>query len=53
MDASLSRLFRRIGVELMESEELTSKILLENVLECTKFVVNEVTTNQQDVGGAR
>lgn len=26
----------------MESEELTSKILLENVLECTKFVVNEM-----------
>lgn len=42
MDASLSRLFRKIGVELMESEELTSKILLESVLECTNFVVNEV-----------
>ena len=42
MDASLSRLFRKIGVELMESEELTSKILLESVLECTDFVVNEV-----------
>ena len=42
MDASLSSLFRKIGVELMESEELTSKILLENVLECTKFVVNEM-----------
>ena len=42
MDASLSRLFRKIGVELMESEELTSKILLENVSECTSFVVNEV-----------
>ena len=26
----------------MESEELTSKILLESVLECTDFVVNEV-----------
>ena len=26
----------------MESEELTSKILLESVLECTNFVVNEV-----------
>ena len=26
----------------MESKELTSKILLENVLECTKFVVNEM-----------
>ena len=42
MDASLSSLFRKIGVELMESEELTSKILLESVLECTNFVVNEV-----------
>ena len=42
MDASLSRLFRKIGVELMESEELTSTILLESVLECTDFVVNEV-----------
>lgn len=42
MNASLSRLFRKIGVELMESEELTSKILLESVLECTDFVVNEV-----------
>ena len=42
MDASLSRLFRKIGVELMESKELTSKILLESVLECTNFVVNEV-----------
>ena len=42
MDASLSRLFRKIGVELMESEELTSKILRESVLECTNFVVNEV-----------
>ena len=42
MDASLSRLFRKIGVELMESEELTSKILLESVLECTNFVVNEI-----------
>ena len=37
MDASLSRLFRKVGVELMESEELTSKILLESVLECTNF----------------
>ena len=26
----------------MESEELTSKILLESVLECTNFVANEV-----------
>ena len=26
----------------MESEELTSKVLLESVLECTNFVVNEV-----------
>lgn len=26
----------------MQSEELTSKILLESVLECTNFVVNEV-----------
>ena len=42
MDASLSRLFRKIGVELMESQELTSEILLESVLECTDFVVNEV-----------
>ena len=42
MDASLSRLFRKIGVELMESQELTSAILLESVLECTDFVVNEV-----------
>ena len=33
---------RQVGVELMESEELTSKILLESVLECTNFVVNEV-----------
>lgn len=42
MDTSLTSLFKKIGVELMESEELTSKILLESVLECTNFVVNEV-----------
>ena len=42
MDASLSSLFRKIGVALMESAELTSKILLDSVLECTNFVVNEV-----------
>ena len=42
MDTSLTSLFKKIGVELMESKELTSKILLESVLECTNFVVNEV-----------
>ena len=38
MDARLSRL----GVKSMEPKELTSGILLESVLECTSFVVNEV-----------
>ena len=42
MDASLSSLFRKIGVKSMEPKELTSGILLESVLECTSFVVNEV-----------
>ena len=42
MDASLSSLFRKIGVKSMEPKELTSGILLESVLECTNFVVNEV-----------
>ena len=42
MDASLSSLFRKIGVKSMEPKELTSGILLERVLECTSFVVNEV-----------
>ena len=42
MDASLSSLFRKIGVKSMEPKELTSGILLESVLECTDFVVNEV-----------
>ena len=42
MNASLSRLFRKIGVKSMEPKELTSGILLESVLECTSFVVNEV-----------
>ena len=42
MDASLSSLFRKIGVKSMEPKELTSEILLESVLECTNFVVNEV-----------
>ena len=42
MDASLSSLFRKIGVKSMEPKELTSVILLESVLECTSFVVNEV-----------
>ena len=42
MDASLSRLFRKIGVKSMDPKELTSGILLESVLECTSFVVNEV-----------
>ena len=42
MDASLSRLFRKIGVKSMEPKELTSGILLESVLECTSFVVNEM-----------
>ena len=42
MDASLSSLFRKIGVKSMEPKGLTSGILLESVLECTSFVVNEV-----------
>ena len=42
MDASLSSLFRKIGVKSMEPKELTSGILLESVLECTNFVVNEI-----------
>ena len=42
MDASLSSLFRKIGVKSMEPKELTSGILLESVLECTSFEVNEV-----------
>ena len=42
MDASMSSLFRKIGVKSMEPKELTSGILLESVLECTSFVVNEV-----------
>lgn len=42
MDESLSSLFRKIGVKSMEPKELTSGILLESVLECTSFVVNEV-----------
>ena len=42
MDTSLSSLFRKIGVKSMEPKELTSGILLESVLECTSFVVNEV-----------
>ena len=42
MDASLSSLFRKMGVKSMEPKELTSGILLESVLECTSFVVNEV-----------
>ena len=42
MDASLSSLFRKIGVKSMEPKELTSGILLESDLECTSFVVNEV-----------
>ena len=42
MDASLSSLFRKIGVKSMEPKELTSGILLESVLECRSFVVNEV-----------
>ena len=42
MDASLSSLFRKIGVKSMEPKELTSEILLESVLECTNFVVNEI-----------
>lgn len=42
MDVSLSSLFRKIGVKSMEPKELTSGILLESVLECTSFVVNEV-----------
>ena len=42
MDASPSSLFRKIGVKSMEPKELTSGILLESVLECTSFVVNEV-----------
>lgn len=42
MDVSLSSLFRKMGVKSMEPKELTSGILLESVLECTSFVVNEV-----------
>ncbi|MDO1511032.1 hypothetical protein [Neisseria sp. MVDL19-042950] len=33
----------KIGVEQMEPQELTNEILLESVLDCTDFIMNEVS----------